>query len=374
MKHSSLGMVISCWMIAFFLVAGCNQESASSGREKQNIDTQTARTNTSQGKGDRTDSSLRDPEPLYEESAILSPEERQSLQLHWPPNKRFIYETSVIQRTSANNSPLADMIRSDAQQQFTYALETNSRGPDGTQIIKVTYLSAKLMIDMVGNEIAYDSKQKVDTTQNDHIDEENPLRGLDALMGASISIALDASGKIQQIDGMEVVNETLNQTIPGQLRSVYEAMIREDEIKGLVQYGFLPENTVSAGDTWKSRMTQSILLEEEVVMNNRYKYLGTLPREEGLTHIIEFSENLTKGPIKEDPTLGIIISGGQGKGAIILDAANRTLIEYQSMQNLSLGAGLPTELAAQMPKAGNFTFHVIKTIRLIETKFLAVKD
>ena len=362
-------MVISCWMIALFLVAGCSQESAFSGREKQNIDTQTARTNTSQGKGDRTDSSLRDPEPLYEESAILSPEERQSLQLHWPPNKRFIYETSVIQRTSANDSPLAEMIRSNAQQRFTYALETNSRGPNGTQIIQVTYLSAKLMIDMVGNEIAYDSKQKVDTTQNDHIDEENPLRGLDALMGASISIALDESGKIQEIDGMEMLHETLNQTIPGQQRSFYKAMIQEDEIKGLVQYGFLPENTVSAGDSWNSRMTQSILLKKDLIMNNRYKYLGTLRRKEGLTHVIEFSEKLTKGPIEEDPTLDIIFNDGQGKGGILLDAANRTLIEYQSMQNLSLGVGLPTELVAQMPKAGNFTFHVIKTIRLIETKF-----
>ena len=160
--------------MALFLVAGCKQESVSSGPENPNADSQMKRANTFQGQEAPEDPSLLDPEPLYEESTILSPGEKQSLRLYWPPNKRFIYETSVIQRTSANDSPLANMIRSDAQQRFTYALQTSPPGPDGIQVIQVTYLSAKLMVDMVGNEMAYDSKRKTDTAQGGEIDERTP--------------------------------------------------------------------------------------------------------------------------------------------------------------------------------------------------------
>ena len=150
------------------------------------------RANTSQGQEPPEDPSLLDPEPLYEESAILSPGEKQSLRLYWPPNKRFIYETSVIQRTSANDSPLADMIRSDAQQRFTYV--NQPPGPDGIRFRNSFF---KRLMDM-GNEMAYDSKRKTDTAQGGRSMRE-PLRIRP--LGASIHIALDASGKIQQITG-----------------------------------------------------------------------------------------------------------------------------------------------------------------------------
>ena len=364
-------MVISCWMMALFLVAGCKQESVSSGPENPSAGSQMKRANTSQGQEAPEDPSLLDPEPLYEESAILSPGEKQSLRLYWPPNKRFIYETSVIQRTSANDSPLADMIRSDAQQRFTYALQTSPPGPDGIQVIQVTYLSAKLMVDMVGNEMAYDSKRKTDTAQGGEIDEENPLRGLDALMGASIHIALDASGKIQQITGTGALLERLSQTIPGQLTSFYEGMIQEDQIQRLVSYEFLPENEVSAADQWESSTSQSMLFGQEATLDKNYTYLGTLPEEEAMAHAISFSEEISPRSTGEDSALPLIMKGGQGKGAILLSRENHILIAYQSIQKLSVGVDLPAELLAQMPKAGELAFRVIHSTRLLEEEDLA---
>ena len=179
-------------------------------------------------------------------------------------------------------------------------------------------------------------------------------------MGASIHIALDASGKIQQITGTGALLERLSQTIPGQLTSFYEGMIQEDQIQRLVTYKFLPENEVSAADQWESSTSQSMLLGRKPRSTKLHLSRDLAGRSNGTCH--QLFEEISPRSTGEDSALPLIMKGGQGKGAILLSRENHILIAYQSIQKLSssrLGWATRSDAQGRRARFSRDPFHTL---------------
>lgn len=309
---------------------------------------------------------------LWEENELDTSAGPQEISLQWPANKRFVYQASSEQTTATEDSPLMTMVQSEASQIFTYAIEPQQVDEQGHQVIEITYLSAKVDLDMVGNQIHYDSDQN-QTQQETDPSTETAFKGMSKLMGHSMRVTLNQAGEILQVDGLDKLYQTLRESMPGQSNAIYERLIQEDQIRNLIRYPFLPPVPVTPGTPWQMQSTENTTLGQFASISNHYTYAGTLERDGANLHAISV-KGMVEPYADEDPDpMGLSMQGGSSQGNILLSTGFGYLMESTSNQTLSMRIQLPEELMASLPVTPELTFKIMHHTQLLEISETANK-
>jgi hypothetical protein len=263
--------------------------------------------------------------------------------LRWKLNKGDTFYTRTANELEQTVGVLGQEMEQNQTQSMVHRYKVLDSGDKGT-VLEQTILRADIMGNLPGAE------------------------GLaERMKGLTLTYTLDGKGKVSKVEGYETFIDKLAGD-DDNLKKLFKATMNQDTLKMGVQdlFGFVPDEPVKPGDTWKRKYDMSLGPIGRFGMNATYKYAGPAEGAEKVTFTADakFSPpddgadgglpfTITKGDLKAEKFEGTLLfdaKAGRLKesktetkmGGKLTASINGMEVEIEFKQNLKVTATVST--------------------------------
>jgi hypothetical protein len=241
--------------------------------------------------------------------------------------------------------------------------------PEGGSELELEFLSIEMDVTMGGNPVmAYDSKgESLD-------DSKNPVASMfRSLIGTRLKFLLDASNRVEKIEGINEFSNRLSAASSPQTRGMVQGMYNEDYFKQMVDYTkYLPAEPVKPGQTWSAHPEVHTGPFGTLHMDLNYTYKGVETHENRNCAALQFSGPLNGNSDGSSGFMGMKMSleNGQMSGKSWFDPKLGMIVESDIDMNMNLRIGMPS----QASPVGNSPAPQTMTAPLTQTIIVKLVD
>lgn len=164
------------------------------------------------------------------------------LKLKWTPGEHIVQEMDMKMDIQSFLPGMPEPMKQSINLGQKFSLSVVSANPDGGRQIELQFLSVRMDMESARGKMSYDSDQ--DSTNTD-----NPLALMGKMVGARLEYTLDASNKVEHIDGVDELLDRLSADNPAAAQ--FKSTFNEDYFKQVMDSSrYLPPKPVQPGDTW----------------------------------------------------------------------------------------------------------------------------
>jgi hypothetical protein len=241
------------------------------------------------------------------------------------------YYLEMATKTIQNMKVMGQEIKQDQDQVLVWHVQPQGNTPDGSCLVYMRLAAARIVMDVGGNKIEYDSDANAGG---------NPLGDLfNAMLRTEFKLSMRVDGSIQRVEGREEFLKRLDGVGGGQ-KALLQAILNEDAILQMMNPigDFLPERAVVPGESWRRKRTL------ELGPIGRYDTESTYRLERMRESLADMSFTSTfkyrVAEAKKPEALPFVIksaetSKGIGNGKVVFDAQRGRIHEILHEQSLS---------------------------------------
>ena len=275
----------------------------------------------------------------------IKSDEPVSLQPKWISGNRYVQHMDMEQNMELSMPQMPKPMKQETTMGQDYSVTVASERPGGGRDLELEILSVQMDVSRGGSPVmAFDSKgESLD-------DSKNPIASIfRALIGTRLKFALNASNRVEKIEGVKELNDRVAASAPAQTRGMLQGMLNEDYFRQMIDYSkYLPSQPVKPGDTWTTHPEIPTGPFGTLVMDLDYTFKGWEKHEKRDCALLEFS-----GPLKTkgEPGAGMMgmkmsLDGGNTTGKSWFDPQLGVMIEVAMDMKMNLRIGLPAQGAA----------------------------
>lgn len=296
----------------------------------------------------------RDPVPkagsgASEESSAASADDNSPVELKvkWPVNNRYAERMEVNSDTETTLAqtpkPMLQKVQMNQEYSITVLRERE---------LELEFESMEMDVTMNGKPVL-----NLDTRAEAGGGEvANPVAaGFRQIIGAKLKYILDASNRVEKVEGTkEFANRATAGSNP-QGRAVMQSMFNEDYFKQMVDFGRgLPTQPVKAGDSWPLQTEVTVPALGAMKLDINYTLKGWEQRDKRKCAAIDFVGSMTSQGVTNTGPMGMSMKIEEGKlsGKTWFDPELGHPIETQISQDLLMQMSVPMPRAARTNTAG----------------------
>lgn len=273
---------------------------------------------------------------LDQPSTFATPAGPVELKLKWPAGERVVQNLDLKETTEINVPGQPNPTKENITMGQKYALAVLNQDPSGGHELEMEFLSVRMSVEMGGKAML-----NYDSAKPSSADKKNPVADVfNKVVGAKIRFFLDASNKVERMEGMDTLVQRLSTGKQDPSTDSLKAMFNEGYFKQMVSANqFLPSKPVQPGDTWPVHMELpmtglgTMMLDYNVTFKSwemhgkrncaRLEYDGSIklnsdatPAPGGLK--LTIPEGTTSGVSWFDPELGIVIDSDMDQDMTVI--------------------------------------------------------
>jgi len=261
------------------------------------------------------------------------------LQPKWVVGKRYVQRMDIVQNSETAVPQMPQPMKQDTTMGQDYSISVLKERPSGGRELELEFLAVELDVSANGKSmIAFDSKgETLDDSQNPAA---SMFRGL---IGSKLKYLLDASNRVEKIEGGQELIEKLSVKAPPQQRAMMSGLFSDDYLKQMVDHSkYLPSKPVKPGETWPSQIEMSAGPLGTLAMDLTYTFKGWEMHQQRKCAVLDFS-----GPLKskdsQAPAMGMRMSidNGNMSGKSWFDPELGMIVESAINQNMNLSMQIP---------------------------------
>jgi hypothetical protein len=351
MQFSSTKSLILAFLICL-IVNGCSKTPSESS-------------DNSQGTTNSVEMVQTDSNSIVANDKIVDQEPKE-LGLVWPGGKRFVYEVTIDQTTSAGESSFAAALNSVAGQKFMYSVTANLDETSGNTLLEMEILSALVNLEMMGNKLSFDSENPAPEGSIDPM--HTMLEGLNVLIGEKLTLTYTPEGEVTEVKGLDVMYDKITNALPAQAAPIAQGFIQEDQFKQLATYPFWPDAPVKIGENWNRKYTQVFGTSGAMEVDNTYTLKGQTERDGRQVNVLGYAGSIIADASQNDAMMGMEMSMSDGKnsGEIFVDQTSGFIVHASANQEMTMNMQLPEALASAAPGPLAIKAQIVQTTQLIE--------
>lgn len=210
---------------------------------------------------------------------------------------------------------------------------------DGAAEIEVTTTSIRVDADMGqmgGGRVQYDSQNPDDQA----LENDPSILPLTFMLGKTYTMTLNEAGELQGLDGYAEIMEEMLDAVNPQMRMGMEAFTAEEVFAAALEqmWHVVPGQETEVGESWESRITQSIPMLGNLIIDVTYTFEGM--EQHGGADLALIS---SMGTVSIDGAggMGLQLTEGSIEGEILFDADRGVLVSWVQDQTMvmSINAG-----------------------------------
>jgi len=253
-----------------------------------------------------------------------------------------------------------------------YALTVLGKDPAGGHEVEMEFLSARMGMEMGGKTIL-----DFDSTKRSSAGNTNPVAGVfEKLVGSKIRFFLDASNKVERIEGIDGLVNRLSAGGQAAAAAPLKGMFNDGYFKQMMSSSlFLPSRPVQPGDTWPVQL--EFPLGDFGVMALDYAVAFQCWEMHGKRNCarLEFQGNIKSKPGQNPGQNGMAITIQDGKcaGVSWFDPELGIIVETTMNQDVTMIMSLPINLRGSQGAAGRMQTITNQMSQLLTTKLDSLK-
>jgi hypothetical protein len=261
------------------------------------------------------------------------------LKLKWPVGRRFVQRLDVLQ----TNETLLPRSPRPAKQEVTmgqdFALSILKRRDDGGHEVALEFLGTQMLVTSGENTLlSFDS-------HGESTGEENPVAtAFRSLTGAKFKYHLDASNRVEKVEGVQAFRDRISAQAPPQVRTVFSTMLSDEYFKQMMSYGqSLPAKAVNPGESWPVQTEIALGPLGFMVLDMNYTFKGWEKRDQRRCVAVEFAGTIKSKPgaSTAQPGVNIAVDDGRSSGKSWFDPEQGMFIESAFTMAMRLRVTLP---------------------------------
>jgi hypothetical protein len=306
-----------------------------------------------------------DSNSIAANDVVVDPEPK-ALGLTWPDGKRFVYEVSIDQATSAGESSFGAALNSVAGQKFKYSVTTDLDEDSGNTLLEMEIISAMVNLEMMGNKLVFDSENPAPEGTIDPM--HTMLEGLNVLIGEKLTLTYTPEGEVTEVKGLDAMYEKISKALPAQAAPVAQGFIQEDQFKQLASYPFWPGAPVRIGETWNRKYTQVFGTSGAMEVDNTYTLKGQAERDNRKVNVLAYEGSIVADAAQKEDMMGMemSMSDGNNSGEILVDQTSGFIVHASANQEMTMNMKLQGALASAAPGPIAIKAEIVQTTQLIE--------
>jgi len=291
------------------------------------------------------------------------------LQPKWVPGNRYVQRMDVVQNIETTLPQAPKPMKQETGFGQDFALTVGDERPGGGTQLELEFLSIELDVSANGKQVmAFDSKgESLD-------DSKNPTTAMfRGLVGAKFKFLLDASNRVEKVEGVKELMSKLSAKSPPQARGMIQGMLTDDYFKQMVDYSkYLPSKPVKPGDTWKVQPEVTLGPLGTMIMDLNYTFKAWELHQKHKCALLEFSGTVkTKGKASAKG-MNLSIENGKSSGTNWFDPELGMMVDTAINQNMTLQMPVPqrgrvaTNNAAATPQMMSILMNQKVNLKLVE--------
>ena len=168
------------------------------------------------------------------------------LQLKWPLNRHAVQSFDMKLTLNMTVPGLPQPMKEDMAMGQDMALTVTRELDGGKREVEMEYLKMKVSASMAGKQMMeFDSSKKAAK------DADPATAAIRKLVGAKIQFILDASNRVESVQGVEALQGRLREILKGDQSGTLKSLMGPDALKQMVDHAAsLPAKPVKPGDSW----------------------------------------------------------------------------------------------------------------------------
>jgi hypothetical protein len=293
-------------------------------------------------------------------SKFTAPSGPVELKLKWPVGERVVqdFDMKMNMEITVPNQPNSIKQNMDMNMGQKYALSVLKENPDGGHEVEMEFLGIRMKLDQGGKTMMeYDSAQKAAHDRKDPmtVTFQKMFQGI---VGAKIKFVLDASNRVDRVEGFEEITKQLMAGGPQAANSGMDSMFSEGYFKQIMDGNrYLPSKPVQPGDSWPVQMEVTMGPVGTLQINYTVTFQSWEQHGKRTCARLEFQGTLKSKPDPNSATTGMTMSitDGDTSGVSWFDPELGMIIETVANQNMKMNMTVPANPRAKTPAAAGKT-------------------
>ncbi len=280
----------------------------------------------------------------------------------WPVGNRYTERLQVNQTVDTTMAQAQKPVSQIVKLEQEFALDVVKE-----RELEMEFLSAEMEVTAGGKVVAnLDTKSEAGAAEAN-----NPLaESFRQLVGTKLKCLLDASNKVQKIEGLKEFIEKASTASPRNARPMVRSMFNEDYFKQIVERDWLPNKTVKPGDSWPVKMELSAGPLGKIKTDLKYTFKSWEAHDKRNCVLLEFTGTLA--PVKTAATNQLAmmptLDGGTVSGKTWFDPEAGAPIESDIDQTMNM------KTTYTMPVPRNRTNAVAQAAPVTQTASVQLKQ
>jgi hypothetical protein len=192
-------------------------------------------------------------------STFTAPSGPIELKLKWPVGEHIVQNLDMKMNMDINVPNQPNPIKQDMIMGQKYALSVLKENADGGHEVEMEFLGIRMKVDQGGKtQVEFDSAQTASKDRKDPGTREFQ-KMFQGIVGAKIKFFLDASNRVERVEGFEEITKQLTAGGPRGGNSGLDSLFSEGYFKQMMDGNrYLPSKPVQPGDSWPVQMEVSM--------------------------------------------------------------------------------------------------------------------
>jgi len=287
------------------------------------------------------------------------------LTLKWPVDSRVELAVDLKQPMETKIPGQAEPMKQDLLLTQKYARTVLSESPDGSHVVAMEIVGTKMS--MKGGqqgEVAFDSSDPSSETN---------ATGATArkLVGAKVQIFLDASNRVQKVEGAGELRKLIGPTAKNDPLGLLGDLTSEDTFRNLMKANeSLPTTPVQPGDTWPVKSESHSKTMGIIVSDHTYKFIGWERRNDHNVAHLQFDGTIATKAGEDLRISGLpaTMQGGNSSGEAWFDLEEGMFVEGDVTQDMTVTLTMPKEAGPLAGQPITVSLNQFITVKLVRTR------
>lgn len=262
------------------------------------------------------------------------------LKLKLTVGSRVVQRMEVVQHSEMIMPRLPKPMKQEMTMGQEFALSVLKEREGGGHEVEIEFLANQMIVTMGERTlISFDSQGESTDDSN------NPAAAtFRKMVGARLKFLMDASNKLERIEGLEDFKKRLLTGTPKEMAGILSSVFSEDYFKQMAEHGQgLPPKPVNPGDTWPVQMEMVMGPLGTMVMDWTYTFKGWEKREKRRCALLEYTGTVKTKPGRSAGPMGmsIAIEDGTSSGKSWFDPEAGLFIDSAIKQDMRMLMTLP---------------------------------
>ncbi|HKQ38303.1 MAG TPA: DUF6263 family protein, partial [Verrucomicrobiae bacterium] len=264
-----------------------------------------------------------------------------TLRVKWPVGNRYTHRMEVNGDTETHVPQMPKPMHQKMNLNQEYNINVVAERPQGGRELELEYESAEIDVTMNGKPVVnLDTKAEASPVES-----SNPtLASFRQIVGAKIKFLLDASNRVEKVEGVPEFSAKATAGANPQGRAAMQSMFSEDYFKQMVDsQRSLPPKPVKVGDSWPMRTDIAMAAFGTMHIDMDYTFKGWEQHDKRKCAALDFAGTIsaTGNTNANQPGMSMQIEAGKMGGRTWFDPDLGAIVESSFDQDLLIYISVP---------------------------------